>query len=186
MQRMPGAPMTGASVYQTGSQVMRRPVVPEHKISNKDVLSHSFPATLAGARQARNWLQRELRAARVPDNLISAFAVSLAELATNLVDHSPQCPECFEVEVRRQGHKIRLDLKAQAHSFAAPQDFRAHLRQDVHDVLSERGRGLMMVGRFFPDASYRPPARKDEPEQFVLEVSCPKGGDSVSSGPAFL
>ncbi len=157
--------------------------MPESKISNKDVLSHSFPATLAGARQARNWLQRELQAAQVPEALISAFAVSLAELATNLVDHSPRCPECFEVEVRRQGRKIRLGLKAQAHSFAAARDFRAHLKQDVEDVLSERGRGLMMVGRYFPDATYQPPACDDEPEQFVLEVTCPKGRAGISFGP---
>ncbi len=147
--------------------------MPEKQISNKDVLSSSFPATLVGARQARTWLQRELQAAEVPETLITAFAVSLAELATNLVDHAPQCPEYFELELCRLGSKIRLGMTARAHSFAAEKDFRARLTQEIDDVLSERGRGLLMVGRFFPDATYRPPARDDEPEQFVLEGVCP-------------
>ena len=150
---------------------------------DRDAAKSAFAATLQGARSARLWLQDKLQQVVEDEAINSAFAVSLMELATNIVDHAPQPADRFEVKLMRRRGALRLVLTADTHSFASSEEFRDLLQQEVSDVLATRGRGLMIVGHFFPDAQYQPPLARNQPESYVLEYRCGAGPMQARSAP---
>lgn len=131
----------------------------------------SFDLSAAGARDARQWLREKLVGLDVAPETIMGFEVSLAELSANLIDHLAPKPDTFQVDIFADSNAVSVRVLSRSRSFADPDEFRRLLGRGVADVLSERGRGLMMVAHYFPDASYSPPGEQQPEESFQLRAA---------------
>ncbi len=132
-----------------------------------------FAATHEGVRRGRLWLQQELKRLALDGGRIAGTCMSTAELCANLVDHASPQPVDFRIALRRSPGRLRIEIAAFSRSFSAPRQFRQLLMAEHTDILSVRGRGMSMVGHYFPSARYLPPASDDRPERFWLELMLP-------------